>query len=244
VKYHKRYDEHNSGTEFVFNTFYNALKDRGIRANLIAVPGKDVERYIDYASIVCGKAPRARVYFFENKADHLAIIKNGLSKSKRPITNKINVVSGDVLCYEHFIGKVSGRVEDLGLGLGIREMMSSCILRLFRQSRLPGSHNKWKAQILCSALRKVPATEWLELYQRYLSTVDLKIKSFNGLTDPDEFAARGTGRLVHRYVDKQRRCCSVYEHKIVLEDNKRQAKLYLFTHMNGSFMMASMLVYK
>lgn len=248
--YHTKYDEHNAGTQYVFDMFYRMLANSKIKSNLVACPGKDVDRYIRYASMVC-RASKARAYFFENAEDHLKIIRGKLKKSQHPDAYRVRIRQGDVITHESFGGPKVARIEDLGLGIGIRGMLYQAMTRLYRQSRAVTANSKWnafKVQILDSCTRGVPPEEWYQLYKQYLSVIGLEMFAVNGIDveeKPHLFAKFNYGTKVFEYKDGNRGTCAVYRHDVELYPNKyEKAKLHLYSCINGSSMLQSMLVYK
>lgn len=251
MDYHTKYDDANKGTIGVFNTFYYILEHAGVVSNLVACCGRDYNRYLDYVPKVCRGGP-AKAFFIENARDHLKVISDGLKNSKKTSKRRVRLLFGDVTCYEGIQGApTSARIEDLGLGVGIRDMLSIGQLRLRRQLVASGTGKaryRWKAQILDSALRGVPCWECYELYKSYLNVLGLEIRSING-EDIEEapylFAdSRSGAEVVYSYKSKNGHRNKVFKHEVELKPNNRSAKLYMFTCKNGSLMLQTMLMYK
>jgi len=248
--YHTKYDETNGGTQYVFDNFYQRMRNSNIKANLVACPGKDVDRYIRYASMIC-RTPLARAYFVENSDDHLALIKDKLRASNNKMVKRIRVLKGDAVTHESIGGPRVARVEDIGFGVGIQSMVYHGMVRLYRQSRAAAggsAYNRYKVQIMDSCTRGVPPEEWYSLFQQYLAVIDLKIKKVNGVLvedHPEKFAKFSYAKPVYTYDGGNRGSCTVYQHNVELYPNKyEKAKLHLYSCINGSSMLQSMLVYK
>lgn len=239
MQYNELYNPHNIGTRFVFDHFYNILGHIGIKSDLVACCGKDFKTYEKYASIVCSSSS-ARAYFFENDPKRFEEIKKGIT------FKKVKVKLGNVFHYNDFEGPTCARIEDLGIGLGIRFMLSHATGRLYTQSRINGIRaTMWKAQLLDSSIRAISDDEIVQLYQNYLFSAGLQIKTIDN-------KVIGTKKILNvikkqpiiKYEEFNRGTCAVYEHKVELEKNNRQAKLFMFTCINGSRMLQSLLVYK
>jgi hypothetical protein len=197
--------------------------------------------------MVC-RAARAKAYFFENEEDHLDIIKQKMARSKDKIVKRIKILKGDAIIHEAFGGPKVARVEDIGFGTGIRSMIYQGITRLFKQSRAVGGDNKYKIQIMDSSLRGVSQKECCELFQQYLSVVGLKIATFNGIDaikSPHLFTEVKYAKKLISYNSRDHKTCHVYRHTIELFPNKYEdARLHLYSCINGSKMLQSMLIYK
>ena len=239
MEYNKKYDAHNEGTRFVFNKFYSILSNSGIKSNMVACCGRDYKTYEKYADMIC-RTPKAVAYFFENDPKRFNDIKEGIK------SEKVLVRLGSVLHYSDYGVKAPCRVEDIGIGLGIRWMIAQATGRLHIQSRMRSDNRyKWKAQILDSALRSVSDVEVVQLYQNYLFTVGLHIKRING-KDPctPNILGKENSNILKTYGDSKVGQCNVYHHEVELEKNNRQATLLMTTCINGSRMLQSLLMYK
>ena len=241
MKYHEKYDHKNSGTVFVFDTMYAKLYKMGVKSNLIACCGEDAERYIKYAQMIC--TPRARSFFVELEKERYDRISAAVKEKDR-----ITAIHGDVFQYDKnslYPMTTSARVEDLGLGIGIRELIYQAMPRLFYQKKTCHQYH-WKAQILDGAIRQVGKDVIVGLYRKYLAVLRLDIASINGHSPlSSKCLATGSAECIHSYTDASTgRTGKVYEHTIKLQANKRKAELYMYSCLNGSPMLQSLIIYK
>lgn len=256
-KYCDKYDPKNAGTIFVFDTLWNKLSsDYGMISNSISCPGEDVGRYIDYVlPILATYRYPAYAYFIEIKRDRFIRIKrkvNRICQKQGLDRNQFVLIHGDIFDYTNnplYKHSLPARIEDLGLGFGIHNMICNFgIPRLYRQATYTAGY--WKAQIISSATRGALAGEVVPRYKAYLSTINAKIESVNGHSpDNPECLHREHAKCIEflyqdKLYKKKKHICNVYEHTVKLKTNKRQAKLYMYSYMNGSRMLASLLVYK
>lgn len=252
---HTKYDETNQGTQYVFNNFYKKINDKKIDSTLVACPGKDVDRYIKYVSMVC-QSPNTKAYFFENKDDHYELIEQKLRNSWDRTKLKIELVKGDITTYDSQLGIKPVRVEDIGIGSGMSRLTYEAALRLSRQSskthrnKKENSDGEYKVQILNMSLRWSSKERIFHLLSDiYLNVIETGIKSFNGI-DPtkhlDLFTKVEHAEKVLSYEDKIGRNCNVYKHKIELNPSKRfnEVSLDMYTYVNGSNMLQTMLMYR
>ncbi|KPK10621.1 MAG: hypothetical protein AMJ56_07575, partial [Anaerolineae bacterium SG8_19] len=125
MQYHEKYDPDNEGTQFVFNEFYRFLANKhGMRSNLIACCGEDGERYRKYARMICSTG-KARAYFIENNYKRYGKLYDMLRGAKR-----IRLIYGNVFNYINnpaYRESRPCRLEDLGLGIGLRRLVFSAI---------------------------------------------------------------------------------------------------------------------
>lgn len=249
----RKYDENNGGLQFIFDRCYKTIEDKGISSNLIACPGRDIERYIRYASMVC-TAPNTKAYFFEYKGARLPEMHTKVENSQHQMKHNIRLVHGNVITYESVDDSPgTSRVEDLGLGIGIREMVYSAIPRLYRQankiSKSSNGGTDYKVQIITGALRWVSPSECYDLFQQYLWVLKLKMRAFNGMDaieNPTLFTSSKHANAVHSYTDKYGRNCKVYNHSIELFPSERytDVSVHMHTYMNGCKMLQAMIMYK
>ena len=241
--YHRKYDHTNLGTKYVFGWFYEYMAHSGIRSNLVACCGEDFSRYIDYASMIA--TGKAKAFLVEKDAERFERIRKGVKGYKNVVAIKHNVFN---YIDNPKYGMVKhARVVDIGLGIGVKELLLSAAPLLQKQSSL--NHKLWKAQILDGAIRQKNSGYVLDCYITYLKTIGLKIKSINGIDI--ETDTKGTclshknALVVKRYPDKLSGTSGiVYQHNVVLEVNNRQAILFIFECKNGSWMMQSLLMFK
>lgn len=251
--YHEKYDPNNVGTTYVFDKFYEILeKTYKIRSNMIACCGENVERYIKYAKKICKYSTQA--FFIENDRERYERINSAVHG-----INNINTMLGNVFSYvENPSYNMNNpcRVQDIGIGIGNKELIEKAISLIGSQNRgCTQTENKsglrqWKAQILDGAIRQKKKLLAINAYDKYLRTMNLYLKSINGFDisihkyreialDPDK------NRIVKKYPDKStNRTGKVYKHEVVLHNNRKEAKMYMFSCLNGSEMLQSMLVYR
>ena len=242
MKYHEKYDPDNGGTQFVFNKFYKTLAEEyGIKSNMIACAGTDGKRYMRYANMLCSTTI-ARAYLIENDYKRYGELFDLL---KLPLGGKVRLIHGNVFNYLNnpaYREKRPCRIEDFGIGIYFQKLVYSAIPMLDRQRELC-HYYKWKVQILDGAIRQLPKHRIWDTLQAYLNTIDVKIKTINGSTNPRALEARDINQI-YKYIDKTGKTGTVYEHKVKLWPNTHQANLYLYCCLNGSPMMQTMLVYK
>jgi len=239
MQYYKKYDPDNGGTQYVFNKLYGILaNDYGVRSNMIACCGEDGLRYEKYAEML--STNKAKAYFIENSYERFGMLYDLIRNRKN-----IKVIHGDVFKYlgnPSYRAKRPCRVEDLGLGIGFKELACNAAVLLGRQQKFCHYH-AWKAQILDGSIRQVTKHKVWDTLQAYLNTIDLKIKTVNHSTNPKVLEVN-PDNYVHKYIDRTGKTGKVYEFKVELFPNTHQASLYIYSCLNGSPMMQTMLVYK
>lgn len=242
MKYHEKYDHKNGGTTYVFDNMYNILFEKGFRSNLMACCGEDSERYKEYVEKICS-THRSRAFFVE-------IEKERCDRIKAAVDGKTNitVIHGDAFQYDSnplYSMTTPARIEDFGLGIGMRELVYKAMSRLFYQKNKCHMYH-WKAQILDGAIRQVPKNVIVGLYQKYLAVLRLSIASINGHSPlSSKCLLPESAKCVHSYEDASTgRTGRVYKHTVKLQSNKRKAELHMYSCLNGSPMLQSLLIYK
>jgi len=241
--YHEKYDCANLGTNYVFSWFYEFMAGMGVVSNIVMCCGEDYKRYIGYANMIA--TGRAKAFFVEKEKDRFDRVREGVSGHKNIVPMKYNVFHYMDSPEYSLVKPV--RVLDLGLGIGIKRMLLNAAPLLQDQSAM--NRKLWKAQILDSSIRFRSSKFIVDCYEGYLKPLDLKIKSINGINivnDPDRFCMKHEhATLVKNYHDRLlKRRTKVYEHRIILEKNNKQAILIMFECMNGSPMLQSLLLFK
>jgi len=246
MQYFKKYDEQCGGIQYVFDRFYNILEEKKIKGNIVACPGKDIDRYIKYFGQVKGRG-KWKGTFFEldeklfNKMD-LATLHTDLN---------IKALRSNILVYEDdpdYESKRSAPIEDLGIGSGMVNLMAYINAKLHRQDRRTLANRK-KVQIVNSCLRNVSYKNAIKGYKDYLKVIGVELKRINGipvnLEDGEYCLSKEFATRVYSYPDMLlKKDVHVYKHEVELKDNDREAELFIHTYINGSTMMQSMLIYK
>ena len=241
-KYHEKYDHKNGGTVYVFDDIYSKLYEKGFRSNLMACCGEDAGRYREYVKKICGTS-KARAFFVEIEKERYDMIEATVGGK-----DKITAIHGDAFQYDShpsYPMTTPARIEDFGLGIGIRELIYKAMPRLFYQkSKCHGYH--WKAQILDGAIRQVRKDVIVGLYQKYLAVLRLSIASINGCSpfDPKCLSTKNA-ECMHSYEDASTgHTGSVFRHTVKLKANTRKAELHMYSCLNGSPMLQSLIIYK
>jgi len=250
MNFAEKYDPHNAGVTYIFDKFYSIIGGKPLHGNMLATPGENLERYLKYAKIVCFST-KGKAIFVENFRPRYERLKEQLAKENKHIRSKIRIMFANAECYEMYPNMPKKvRLEDLGIGLGTAYMLRMGTYRLMKQvlSTTTGSSNSmWKAHILDSAFRQISQPKIVALYQGYVSCVPgLQIKRINGFaigTDSKPFNSCNAEEVLS-YRAKNKRRCKVYKHNVELESRRRKAELHIYTCINGSRMMSSLLMYK
>lgn len=248
LNYHNKYDEKNNGTVYAFDMFYNILKKRNISGSLVACPGKDIDRYINYAHQI--KSKKWVGWFIENDPERFNDIKETVARVN---LSNLNVINGSVIGYHDSPNYKNRRrkpalIEDLGLGTGAIDLLLCASVNLRRQSTLI-EKGQPKVQMVDSSIRSYSCQKIIAAYQNYLSIINVKIKRINNILVSQMGNINCLGKEysneVIEYHDRLLgRKCKVYEHKVELEENDREAELIMYSCINGSRMLQSMLIYK
>jgi hypothetical protein len=239
--YYKRYHP-NRGTKYVFDSFYNILAHiYKIQGSLMATPGTDLNRYITYAQMLCSHLSKA--FFLENNEERFLNLRNQLHKRTDVPKNKVMVLKANAFSYtdsQFYTLARPCRIEDLGIGFGVAEMIYRCIGRLYDQRSRCNKNNNFKAQIINSAAQHYKKERIIELYQQYLGVLNLRIKYINGFdASTPEGMHLDNAKEILTYKGG-----SVREYDIELFENKKDAKLYMYSYTQGSLMLPSMIVYR
>lgn len=244
--YCNKYDPYNDGTRFVFGYFYTLLNNLGVKSNVVAVCGENIEEYIKYAFTIA-TTNKSRIYFVEKDFRRY---KRLIRKAKN--MKRLKVLYGNVLTYEDLPGchlKFSARVEDMGIGLRFDKMVYRMIGRLDeqKQQNQDGCRAlKYKAQIFDGSRRYVSNKKAFASLQEYLKVVGSEIKSINGFhansKNIKSMFAKGTQVL--RFINKKGKISCVRGHHVKFKKRGKIVDFRLFTHTNGSSMITSILVYK
>jgi len=166
------------------------------------------------------------------------------------IQKRIHIIEGDITKYleNKEVGlKRPSRIEDVGIGTGTREVvLETALPMLSRQVSRTRKHMK-KAHITDAATRKFSDQLVVKWLNSYLSLIDGEIVTINGYVPTDVETPFSYGTCVKTYIDKlcHDNTVHVYRHDVrIITYGKWQAKLFIYTCMNGSRMMQTMLVYK
>jgi len=250
MNFAEKYDPENPGVTYIFNKFYSIIGSKPLRGNMLATPGENLDRYLNYVRKVCFKT-KGRAIFLENYEPRYKRLKARLRTKSKKIQSRVRLIFGNAEHYELYTNiPKSMRLIDLGFGLGVKYMLRLGTFNLMKQVMTAAggaSHTRWKAHILDSSFRQVRQSDIIELYQGYVSCIPgLKIKRINGFrlgTKANPFS-KTYSREVMSYKTKNGRTGKIYKHNIELESSRRQAELHIYTCLNGSQMMSSLLMYK
>lgn len=243
--YYKKYDYRNAGIIYVFDSLYSKLISYSIKSNIMACPGADLNRYIKYAKAVYSTS-KGKAFFIELKNKRYLQLKKILADKDKKTKNRIKIIHDDIFKYDSnrlYPLARPCRVEDFGLGIGIRESIYKVMGRLYDQkSRCDGQ--RLKAQILGSSIRQIPKDVIIELYQMYLSVLGLEIKSINGYksTNPNCLSVNNAEKIL-TYHDHTGKKGNVYKYHVKLSGTRR-SDMTLYSYYNGSPMLTSMIIYK
>lgn len=231
------YHEHNEGLIYATDWFYNKLVKKGTKSSLLACCGKDVHRYERYIDMIC--TPHKAVgYIMENNKDTYNLIKEQVSNKK------VKLKYGDVFNFENTFSKNHPvRVEDIGLGIGIQDMLVLAAGRLCKQKKI--TNKRIKAQILCGSLRRTSHDTTVEMLKLYISVMKTRILSINNINIKEGGRVLQFGAPVKYYEDPITKWkCQLIKHRVELSHNKRDISMDVFTYMNGGHMLQLMTTFK
>jgi len=238
-----KYDHTNEGTRIIFDNFYDILANKHhVKSNMRACCGRDVARYIGYGKKICTSG-NTRLFLMENNECRFRALKRRIAREKLDyFSGRVRPIYGDI-----FNDSKISRIEDIGLGIGVRKMLIRATARLYDQKRNTKNYSLVKAQILDSAVRQVKVKEIIVLYNFYLSTtIGVRLKKINNISiESSEIAhcfQKDNAKVIETYTDPlTNKIGRVLEHKVKLDT--KDVKLYMYSCQNGSNMLSSMLVY-
>lgn len=239
--YFDKYDPENEGLRQVFDFIYRyEVRNYGIKSNMVAVSGESIDKYIDlYIPEVIGNIGKAII--MELHVPRLRRIKEVLKASKTKLKDRIKILRGTIIDYEHnplvnkFI-KTPARFLDLGIGTGINDLTALGRLMLHSQQKV-FKNKKKKVIILNAARRGVSDANCIRCLNSFLEPIGQRIVLINGRS-----ILKTKGIFTHGIpFSKESNYSS--RHKVVLEGH-RQAQLTLYTYTNGSSMLTAVLKYR
>ena len=248
MDFQERYDPANPGLKYIFNSFYSIINSKPLHGNMLAVPGEDIERYIEYAYPIVTSC-KGKAIFIENYMPRYKRLRKIMDSKSSYIRKKMKLVYGNAECYEMYTSTPkSVRLEDLGIGLGLKYILRLGAFRLMKQFSSCRNQDLWKAQILSGSTRGVPHNEIISMLKAYIACIPgLRMKSINGIpltTTAAKPLYSTNGRCVLTYRGKNGRTGRVIKHKVEFESNRRSAEFYVYTYINGGQMLPTLLMYK
>jgi hypothetical protein len=254
--YADKYDPNCIAMIVVFNYIYKIMVDKyGIISNMVGVSGESIGRYIrDYIPNVVGI--RCKAAIMENDSSRAQRLKKNLNSHSSKVAKRTKVISGNIITYQDHpvvkdFMKTPARFLDLGLGIGILALTKMAKLMLFQQQKVR-KYDLKKMVILDASRRAVSDQNQVQMLNDFLIEIDQKITTINGV-DVSSTSSFMKGQLKGLNIFKRGQPFNEVKdeknqpqrHIVTLTGNeKREAKLTLFTYRNGGDMLTVVLQYK